>query len=150
MQHHGFINLRDNLIHFEYIVYVFVGACSAIYNSIAWPATVGGVEVAILAYEDELNRMIFTSESILANISELDGTMNEAINFLTVELNIIIDWQSNSESVRARVSRLSPEKLKKIEKIFARGLDELKASAEEFLERPDKIFGDLNSTSYVE
>ena len=76
--------------------------------------------------------------------------MDEAIDFLTVELNIIIDWQSNSDSVRARVSRLSPEKLKKLEKIFSRGLDELKASAEEFLERPDKIFEDVKSTSDVE
>lgn len=124
-------------------IFATFGACSAIYNSIAWPSTLAGVELAIAAYEEELERMINTSESILTNISELDGTMDEAIDFLTVELNIIIDWQANSDSVRARVSRLSPEKLKKIENIFARGLDELKASAQNFLERPDKIFEDF-------
>jgi len=131
-------------------IFVTFGTCSAIYNSVAWPSTISGVELSIAHYESELARMIATSESILTNISELDGTMDEAIDFLTVELNIIIDWQANSDSVRTRVSRLSPEKLKRIEKIFARGLDELKASAEKFLERPDKIFEDLRSTSDFE
>jgi hypothetical protein len=115
------------------------GACSAIYNSVTWPATIAGVETAIDNYEKELQEMADTSGDILATIGELDVTVSGAIDFLTVELNLIIDWQANSDSIRARVTRLSPAKLKQIESIFARGLDELKASAEAFLARPDKI-----------
>jgi len=117
-----------------------LGLCSVIYNSIAWPAAVGGVEAAIAAYDSQLGDVQKAGDEINLRIKELESSMKEAINFLETEVTIIIVWQEDVESVQDTVSQFNAQELSVLKNIFIEDIDDLQASAQAFLDRPENVF----------
>jgi len=117
------------------------GLCSAIYNSIAWPAAVGGVEGAIAAYTSQLKNVKLAGDEINLRMTGLDTSMKETIAFLETEVKIIIEWQEDVENVQDTVSQFNAQQLSELKDVFIDGIDDLQASAQAFLDRPDNVFG---------
>lgn len=117
-----------------------LGICSAIYNSIAWPAAVGGVEGAIAAYNAQLEKVREAGDQINSRMQSLDTSMKETIGFLEAEVTIIIEWQEDAESVQDTVSQFDAQTLSVLKNVFIEGINDLQASAQAFLDRPDNIF----------
>lgn len=118
-----------------------LGICSAIYNSIAWPAAVGGVEGAIAAYNSQLETVREAGDQINSRMQALDTSMKETIGFLETEVGIIIEWQEDAENVQDTVSQFDAQTLSVLKDVFITGITDLQASAQSFLDRPDNIFG---------
>jgi hypothetical protein len=117
------------------------GLCSAIYNSIAWPAAIGGVEGAIAAYTAQLKKVESAGDEINLRMTGLDTSMKETIHFLETEVKIIIEWQEDVENVQDTVSQCNAQELSELKNVFIEGIDDLQASAQAFLDRPENVFG---------
>jgi len=125
-------------------IFVTFGACSAAYNAAVWPATISGVELAVADYAASLKHLKTTGENILSNMDEMEGSVTEATKFLDDELNILIDWEQHNQAASKWASRLTPDNLKALRNVFLNSVQNLKESANEFLERPAEIFESKN------
>ena len=125
----------------DFLQYHILGLCSAIYNSIAWPAAIGGVEGAIAAYTSQLEKVKLAGDEINLRMTGLDTSMKETIAFLETEVKIIIEWQEDVENVQDTVSQFNAQQLSELKEVFIDGIDDLQASAQAFLDRPDNVFG---------
>jgi len=116
------------------------GICSAIYNIVTWPAAIGGVEGAIAAYNKQLKKVKLAGDEIHLRMTGLDTSMKETIEFLETEVTVIIEWQEDVENVQDTVSQFNAQELSYLKNIFIEGIDDLQASAQAFLDRPDNVF----------
>ena len=66
--------------------------------------------------------------------------MKETIEFLETEVTVIIEWQEDVENVQDTVSQFNAQELSYLKNIFIEGIDDLQASAQAFLDRPDNVF----------
>ena len=110
-------------------------------TDLVWPAAVGGVEGAIAAYNAQLGKVEKAGDEINERMNSLDQSMKETIGFLEAEVTIIIEWQEDVEGVQDTVSQFDAETLSFLKEVFVVGIDDLQASAQAFLDRPDNIFG---------
>jgi len=73
---------------------------------------------------------------------KFDTTINEAISIFTYEIDLINNWTTSAEVVKRNIDKYPEKYLKKyisIRTIFVNGLDDLKKSAEDFLDQPIDI-----------
>ena len=130
---------RENLVLLLY----FSGICSAVGNAVSWPASVAGVESAIIHYQAELEKLVNIGKSVIQNIDDLNETMEEAIDFLENEMAIIFKWEISAENVNNKIALFSVEELKQFagfQKVFVRGVDELMDVAQNYLDRPEVLY----------
>jgi len=117
------------------------GLCTAIYNPIAWPAAVGGVEKAIAVYYDQLERTKGVGNRIINITGKMSGEVGHTMKFLEEELVLINAWQIDVESLKDNIDDIPLEKVAILADVFIIGIDDLQASAQAFLDRPDNVFG---------
>ena len=98
------------------------------------------MEAAIAAYDSQLEDVQKAGDEINLRIKELESSMKEAINFLEEEVTIIIVWQEDVESVQDTVSQFNAQELSVLKNIFIEDIDDLQASAQAFLDRPENVF----------
>merc|ERR1712008_127225 len=101
----------------------------------------GGVEAAIAKYDAQLGDVQKAGDEINLRIKELEFSMKEAIDFLETEVTIIIVWQEDVESVQDTISQFNAQELSVLKNVFIEDIDDLQASAQAFLDRPDNVFG---------
>jgi len=114
-----------------------LGLCSAIYNSVAWPAAIGGVEAAISAYYTQLETTKQVGERVLGVMNTMSDKVGDTLHFLEEELILINTWQNDVHSLKESIDDIPLELVVSLSDVFIVGLDDLKASAQEFLDRPD-------------
>ena len=99
------------------------------------------MEGAIAAYTSQLKKVELAGDEINLRMTGLDTSMKETIAFLETEVKIIIEWQEDVENVQDTVSQFNAQQLSELKEVFIDGIDDLQASAQAFLDRPDNIFG---------
>ena len=99
------------------------------------------MEAAIAAYDSQLEDVQKAGDEINLRIKELESSMMEAIDFLETEVTIIILWQEDVESVQDTISQFNAQQLSVLKNIFIEDIDDLQASAQAFLDRPENVFG---------
>jgi len=114
-----------------------LGICSAIYNAIAWPAAIGGVEAAIAEYSTQLETTKQVGGRVLGIMSTMSDKVGDTLHFLEEELNLINAWQSDVHSLKESIDDIPLELVVSLSDVFIIGLDDLKASAQAFLDRPN-------------
>ena len=99
------------------------------------------MEGAIAAYTSQLKNVKLAGDEINLRMTGLDTSMKETIAFLETEVKIIIEWQEDVENVQDTVSQFNAQQLSELKEVFIDGIDDLQASAQAFLDRPDNVFG---------
>lgn len=117
------------------------GLCSSIYNAVAWPSAIGGVEAAIDAYYGQLERTKGVGRRIINITGKMSGEVGHTMKFLEEELVLINAWQIDVESLKDNIDDIPLEKVAILADVFIIGIDDLQASAQAFLDRPDNVFG---------
>ena len=110
-----------------------------------WAVTATGVEASIVDYKGELGKLRTATNGVLGQIKDLEGTMDDSIKFLEQELVILQRWEVAADNVKGKMALFSVEELKRIaafQKVFVTSLDDLGASAQEFLDQGAEIFSD--------
>ena len=98
------------------------------------------MEGAIAAYNKQLKKVKLAGDEIHLRMTGLDTSMKETIEFLETEVTVIIEWQEDVENVQDTVSQFNAQELSYLKNIFIEGIDDLQASAQAFLDRPDNVF----------
>ena len=98
------------------------------------------MEGAIAAYTSQLKKVQLAGDEINLRMTGLDTSMKETITFLETEVKIIIEWQEDVENVQDTVSQFNAQQLSVLKDVFIDGIDDLQASAQAFLDRPDNVF----------
>lgn len=99
------------------------------------------MEGSINAYYSQLQQVEKAGDEIGLRMQGLDTSMKETIAFLEKEVIIIIEWQEEVEGVQDTVSQFNAQELSVLKNVFIEGIDDLQASAQAFLDRPDYVFG---------
>jgi len=118
-----------------------LGICSAV--SIAASASAAaGIEVEITKYRIEMEKLVTITGRMLESGKSVDQEIKGAIDILTEEINLIVNWANSAEVVSKNIDNYPQEYLKKyisIRTVFINGLDDLKTAAEKFLAQPTYI-----------
>ena len=126
-------------------IYYVLGFCSGVVSTSTWLGSIASVEATIAEYKGELAKLETATTGVLGQIYDLEGTVTESIKFLEQELIVLQKWEVNASTVKRNIASFSVEDLKRFaafHKIFAKGLDELAASAQSFLDQGAQIFSD--------
>merc|ERR1711915_1069429 len=86
----------------------------------------------------ELRKFEKLTGNMLVKGKQIDNKLREANAFLNSEIELIIDWTNNVETVSGNIDSYPEEVLRKyaeIRTIFNDGLDDLQKTAQEFLNR---------------
>jgi len=121
---------------------LLVGMCSAIYNSIAWPAAIAGVEASIAAYKKTYEEAERIGNKIVKSMGALEGDLDYTIAFLVQELDIIREWEEVVENAEENIKLIPREDIPALPQVFLDDIADMKRVAQKFLQRPVDIFGD--------
>ena len=112
------------------------GICSTVGGAATWAATAAIVESKIEEYKLALKQLIEIGDRVKLNINDFNTEMNDAKAILIEEIRLITDWEVAAEGVNNNIDSFSIEDLKAFvvfQEIFVDGLDNLKKTAEDYL-----------------
>lgn len=118
-----------------------LGMCSAIYNSIAWPAAIASVEATIASYKAQFNKAQRLGVRLVDSFDEVKGQLDQSIKFLEQELDIINDWEEVVDNAEKNIELIPVDKVPTLSQIFINDIADMKRVAKTFLQRPVAVFG---------
>merc|ERR1712004_925941 len=117
-----------------------LGVCSAIYNSVAWPAAVASVEITIAAYKAQFEEAQSLGVRLVRSFKELEGQLDQSIKFLEQEIDIINEWEEVVDNAENNIDSIPLDEVPTLSQIFIGDIADLKRVAKKFLDRPFAIF----------
>jgi len=117
-----------------------LGVCSAIYNSVAWPAAVASVEITIAAYKAQFEAAQSLGVRLVRSFKELEGQLDQSIKFLEQEIDIINEWEEVVDNAENNIDSIPLDEVPTLSQIFIGDIADLKRVAKKFLDRPFAIF----------
>jgi len=140
-------------------VFGCLGICSTIGNLIVFSSTAATVESTIANYLAELRKFEKMTNYMVSKGKQIDETIKEANSFLNEEIELIVEWTSNVETVDENIESYPVKYLQKYEAaktIFIEGMDDLQKTAQKFLDRgeisvqEEDIFGNTQISTNVD
>jgi len=113
------------------------GFCSGLVTTTTWAATAATIETTISEFKEEMKQMTDQLENAKARIKNLNNKSNLAVDILTDEMNLIINWEASAENVQNIMNDFTYEQIKRIvafQKIFGASITKLKTAAQNFID----------------
>jgi len=123
----------------------FLG-CMLICSGIAatsWGISAGTVEQAISSYTAKLESVKDMTENFTESLKELDGKVDEAIEFLENEIRVIIKWEENAENSQDAIDDFTEDEMEEVKTYqdeIRSSLSGLMEAVNMFLLQPQSVF----------
>ena len=120
-----------------------MGFCSGFVSTTAWATSVASVEGAIYSYTANLESLKEITEKFTENLSELDGLVDGAIEFLENEIRIIIKWEETAAVSQDVIDDFTEEEMEEYngyQDEIRSSLSGLMEAVQKFLLQPESVF----------
>jgi len=113
------------------------GFCSGLVTTTTWATTAATIETQISEFKEEMKQMTDQLENAKARIKNLNNKSDLAVDILTDEMNLIINWEASAENLQNIMNDFTYEQIKRIvafQKIFGASITKLKTAAQNFID----------------